>query len=39
MMDKPAAEIGKADVDALIASARAEDRTIEYKRDLPGMKI
>lgn len=36
MMDKPVAQIGKADVDALIASARAEDRTIEYKRDLPG---
>ena len=36
MIDKPVADIEKADVDALIASARAEDRTIEYKRDLPG---
>lgn len=36
MIDKPVAAIDKADVDAIVASGRAEDRTIEYKRELPG---
>jgi predicted HTH transcriptional regulator len=36
MIDKPAASITKTDIDALVESGRVEDRTIEYKRDLPG---
>jgi len=36
MIPKAATTIQKADIDALIENARIEDRTIEYKRDLPG---
>lgn len=36
MIDKPTSQIEKGDIDLLIPSRRLEDRTIEYKRDLPG---
>lgn len=36
MIDKPVAAVRKADVDAIVASGRVEDRTIDYKRELPG---
>jgi hypothetical protein len=36
MLDKELSAVTKADIYALIESGRKEDRTIEYKRDLPG---
>jgi hypothetical protein len=36
MIEKAATAIQKADIDLLIQSGRIEDRTIEYKRVLPG---
>lgn len=38
MIEKPFDAIGKADVDALIANAVRESRTLEYKQELPGPK-
>jgi hypothetical protein len=35
MIDKPIASITKEDIEALVQSGRIEDRSIEYKRDLP----
>lgn len=36
MIDKPASLVSKIDIDLLVERGRIEDRTIEYKRDLPG---
>ncbi|HYH09057.1 MAG TPA: ATP-binding protein, partial [Thermoanaerobaculia bacterium] len=35
MIERPFSSVTRADVDALVASARREDRLIEYKRSLP----
>src|SRR5688500_2218946 len=36
MIEKPTQQILTIDIESLVASGRPEDRTIEYKRDLPG---
>jgi hypothetical protein len=36
MIPKPIGAIEKSDIDVLVASGRVEDRTIDYKSDLPG---
>ena len=36
MIDKPLQAVAKDDIDALISNSRAEDKRIEYKRELPG---
>jgi Putative DNA-binding domain len=38
MIEKPLAAIVAADIERLVAEGTTEGRTIEFKRDLPGMK-